>query len=64
MDQARLSDGSVLPAHRRHLDGSERLRLTQRISDVPGLDHALTLEVDAELSSGASTWRRGPSAGR
>jgi hypothetical protein len=44
---------SVFSGDRRYLEASERLRLTQRLPDVPGLDHALTPELDPELPSAA-----------
>ena len=55
-DQARLSDSSVLSGQCRHFDGSERLRLTQRLPDVPGLEHALCLApgLDSERWSAAA----------
>jgi hypothetical protein len=44
---------------RRNLGRSERLRLTQRVADVRGLDHALSLELNPKTLLGtAASLRR------
>ncbi len=54
---------SILSAYRRNLSRSERLRFTQRVLDVLGLEDALCLEPNPKTVSGTAASLRGGTFG-
>ena len=54
---------SLHSSDRRNLGRSEQLRLTQRVADVRGFDHALSLELNPKTLLGTAAGPRGSKAG-
>jgi hypothetical protein len=61
--RCRCSGLSILSGDCRNLGRSERLRLTQRVADVRGLEYALSLESNPKTFLGTAAGPRGSSAG-
>jgi hypothetical protein len=61
--RCRCSGVSILSGDCRNLGRSERLRLTQRVADVRGLEYALSLESNPKTFLGTAAGPRGSSAG-